>query len=83
MITYLGCFLDNTLSGESMAIKAMAKIGDRLKFLHRNQSFLSPTLRRLLCKTLLQAILNYACATWYAILNKKVVNSVQNVFDSV
>ena len=56
-VTYLECILDNTLSGESMAIKAMDKIGGRLKFLYRKQSFLTPTLRRLLCKALIQPIL--------------------------
>ena len=34
--TYLGCILDNKLSGESMAIQALGKINGRLKFLYRN-----------------------------------------------
>ena len=29
--TYLGCFLDDTMSGESMALKTIKKINLRLK----------------------------------------------------
>ena len=76
-VTYLGCILDNTLSGESMALKAMGKIGGRLKFLYRKQSFLTPTLRRLLCNALIQPHFDYACTSWYANLNKKFVKKVQ------
>ena len=39
-VTYLGCILDNTLSGESMAIKATGKIGGKLKFLYSSLSLL-------------------------------------------
>ena len=38
-LTYLGCILDNTLSGEAMAIKTIKKINARLKFLHRKMNF--------------------------------------------
>ena len=48
-LTYLGCILDNTLSGEAMAAKTIKKINARLKFLHRKNDFLTPDLRRLLC----------------------------------
>ena len=34
-VTYLGCILDETMSGESMALKVINKINSRLKFLHR------------------------------------------------
>ena len=60
-----------------MAIKVMDKIGGRLKFLYRKQSFLTPTLRRLLCNALIQPHFDYACTSWYANLNKKFVKKVQ------
>ncbi len=32
-VTYLGCILDNTLSGENMALKVLSKINQRTKVL--------------------------------------------------
>ena len=53
-VTYLGCILDESLSGESMALNVVSKINTRLKLLHRKNKFLSPQLRRLLCNALIQ-----------------------------
>ena len=50
-VTYLGCSFDETLFGESIALKVINKINSRLRFLYRKNSFLSPTLRRFLCNT--------------------------------
>ena len=36
-VTYLSCILDETLSGESMALKLIIKIKCKLKFLHRKK----------------------------------------------
>ena len=33
-VTYLGCLLDETYSGESMALKVINKINSRLRFLY-------------------------------------------------
>ena len=41
-VTYLGCILDESLSGESMALNVVSKINTRLKFLYRKNKFLSP-----------------------------------------
>ena len=38
-VTYLGCLLDETMSGESMPLKVINKINSRLKFLHRKKKF--------------------------------------------
>ena len=46
-VTYLGCILDESLSGESMALNVVSKINTRLKFLYRKGKFLSPQLRQL------------------------------------
>ena len=44
-VTYLGCILDETMSGESIALKVINKINSRLKFLHRKNKLLTPALR--------------------------------------
>ena len=45
MVTYVGCLLDETLSGESMALKKVInKINSRLRFLYKKIWFLSPPL---------------------------------------
>ena len=38
-VTYLGCELDKSLSGEAMALKVINKINSRLKFLYRKNIF--------------------------------------------
>ena len=47
-VTYLGCFMDETMSGEPMALKVINQINEKLKFLYRKSSFLTPGLRRML-----------------------------------
>ena len=43
-VTYLGCILDNILSGEHMAAKVLNTVHNRLKFLYHKQKFLSLSL---------------------------------------
>ena len=43
--TYLGCLLDETMSDESMTLKTIKKINQKLKFLHRKNRFLTSELR--------------------------------------
>ena len=50
-VTYLGCILDESLSGESMALHVLHKINSRLRFLYRQNRFLNKPLRRLLNNT--------------------------------
>ena len=76
-VTYLGCLLDETLSGESMAIKVINKINIRLRFLYRKNRFLSPPLHRLLCNSLIQPHFDYACSAWYPNLNKRLKSKLQ------
>ena len=47
-VKYLGCVLDETMSEEAMALNVVNKINNKLKFLYRKNSFLTPILRRLL-----------------------------------
>ena len=60
---YLGCILDESISGESMALNVIDKINSRLKFLHRQN--------RLLCNALIQPLFGYACTAWIPNLSKK------------
>ena len=59
-MTYLGCVLDETMSGETMALKFMNEINGILKFLYRKNRFLTPELRRMLCSALIQPHFVYA-----------------------
>ena len=76
-VTYLGCVLDETLSGEPMALKASNNINGKLKFLYRKNKFLTPTLRRMLCNAITQPQFDYACSAWYPNLNKKLKKKIQ------
>ena len=78
-VTYLGCILDNDLSGESMATKVLSLVNSRLKFLYRKQKFLTLLLRRLLCNALIQSHYDYACPAWYPSLNKRLSKKIQHL----
>ena len=76
-VTYLGCLLDEDLSGESMAINVLGKINGRLKFLYRKNEFLTAPLRRLLCNALIQPHFDFASSAWYPNLSKKFSNKLR------
>ena len=76
-VTYLGCALDENLSGETMALKVISKINCRLRFLYRKNRFLSQRLRRLLCNALIQPHFDYACSAWYPNLNNRLKSKLQ------
>ena len=64
-----------------MALRVIKKINDRLKFLYRKKTFLTPALRRLLCNAIIQPHFDYACSSWYINLKlifKKKVQACQN-----
>ena len=60
LVTYLGCVMDETMSGEPPALKVINKINGKLKFLYRKDSTLTPGLRRMLCNALIQPHFDYA-----------------------
>ena len=60
-----------------MVTKVLGKINGRLKFLYRKQKFLSSSLRRMLCNSLIQPHFDYACPAWYPNLTKKYKKKVQ------
>ena len=76
-VTFLGCILDETLSGESMATHVINKINSRLKFLYRQNKFLDIPLRRLLCNAMIQPFFDDACNAWYPNLNKNLKTRLQ------
>ena len=80
-VKYLGCILDETLNGESMALHVLNKVNSKIKFLYRKNKFLSPALRRLLCNAIIQPHFDYACLAWFPNLNlalKKRLQTAQN-----
>ena len=70
-VKYLACILDQSLSGESVTLNVIDKVNLRLKFLHRQNHFLTPPLRRLLCNALIQPLFDYACTAWFSNLSKR------------
>ena len=76
-VTYLGCILDETMSGESMTLKVVNKINSRLKFLNGKNKFLTPVLHRLLCNALIQPHFDHPLSAWYPNLIKKQKNKIQ------
>ena len=70
-VKYLGCTLDESLSGDSMALNVIDKKNSRLKFLHGQNRFLTPLLRRLLYNAVIQPLFDYACTAWFPNLSKK------------
>ena len=60
-----------------MALHVINKVNSRLKFLYRQNKFLSIPLRRLLCNAMIQPFFDYACNAWYPNLNKKLKTRLQ------
>ena len=69
-VTYMGCLLGEKMSGESMALKTIKKVNQKLKFLYRKNRFLTSELRRLLCNTTIQPHFDYARSAWYPKLTR-------------
>ena len=76
-VTYLGCVLDETMSGESMALNVINKINGKLEFPYRKNRYLSPVLRRMPCNALIQPRFDYVCPAWYPNLTEKTKKKIQ------
>ena len=76
-VKYLGCMLDETMSGETMLLSVINKVNNKLKFPYQKNRFLTLILRRLLCNALIQPHFDYACSPWYPNLTKKLRNRIQ------
>ena len=57
----LGCLLEETMSEESMANKAISKVNARLKVLHWKNKDLTLNLFHFLCNAVIQPHYCYAC----------------------
>ena len=57
-IKRLGCILHQIFPGEPMALNVIDKVNLRLEFLHRENRFLIPLLRKL-CNALIQRLFDY------------------------
>ena len=60
-VTYLGCELDKSLSGEAMSLKVINKINGKIKFIYGKNRYLTPCLKRFLCNALIRPHFDYAC----------------------
>ena len=69
-VKYLGVMLDQELSGEAIANEVIKKVNARLKFLYRQGYFLTSSMRKTLCNSLIQCHFDYACSSWYSSLSK-------------
>ena len=76
-INYLGCLFDENCTGESMALKVIDKINNRLKFMWHKNKFLTRPLKRLLCNALIQPHFIYASSAWYPNLQNKLSDKLQ------
>ena len=83
-VTYLGCLLNQTMSGESMTLRTIKRTNQKLKILYRKNRFLTSELRQLLCNATIQQHFDYACSAWYSNLTQKLKKSFKlcktNVF---
>ena len=70
-VEYLGCLMDEAMSGEAMALNIIHKINSQLKFLYLKNVFLTLKLRHIFCIALIQPHFDYACSSWYPNLTKK------------
>ena len=70
-VKYLGYILDRSLPGESVALNVNDKVNLRLKFLLRQNRFLTPPLSRLLCNAVIQTLFNNASTAWISNLSKR------------
>ena len=53
-VKYLGCLMDETMSGDAMAINFIHNINNKLRFLYCKDDFSAPTMRHFLCNALIQ-----------------------------
>ena len=62
LLTFRECILDETMSGESMALKTISKVNSLLKTLHSNK-FLNARLKLLSDRSIIQLHFYYPCST--------------------
>ena len=61
-VKYLGVMLDQELSGEAIANEVIKKVNARLRFMYRQGYFLTSSMWKTLCNSLIQCHFDYACS---------------------
>ena len=60
-----------------MATRTLGKITGRLRFLYRMQNFLDFSLCKLLANALIQPHFDFACSSWFPLLNKRLTKRIK------
>ena len=76
-VKYLGCTIDNHLSGEAICSKIFKRVNGCIKFMYRKNASLGTNERKLLCTSLLQPLFDYAAISWFYGLSKKSKDKLQ------
>ena len=76
-VKYLGLTLYDQLTGEAIVNFIVPRVNGRLKFLYRQYDFLEEKLRKSICSALIQCHIDYACSSWYSVLNKQLKKKLQ------
>lgn len=76
-VKYLGATLDQSLSGEQMALNVITKANAKLKFLYRKARNVDLHTKRMLVSALIQCHFDYASTSWYTGLTKKYKTKLQ------
>ena len=76
-VKYLGCILDNCLTGEEMTLRNLTKIHQKIKFISRKASFLDSRTLHLLAGALVQCHFDYAAISWYTGLTQRLKGRLQ------
>ena len=80
-VKYLGIYLNNSLTGESIINEVVKKANSRIRFLYKFKDMLDQKCRKLLCIALIQCHLDYCSSAWFSGLSKfhrKKLQIVQN-----
>ena len=59
-----------------MALNIIDRVNLRLKFLHRQNRFLTPPLCRLSCNALIPPLFDYACTASFSNISKRIQNYI-------
>lgn len=76
-VKYLGCTLDDKLTGDSMAVQVHSKVCNRIKFLGRQAAYLDTQTLKMLAGALVQTHFDYAATFWYSGSTKQVKIKLQ------
>ena len=76
-VSYLGCILDGSLGGVSMATKVLGKVNARTEFLSRKSKLLDKGSMKVLATALIQYHFDYASTSWFGDFSKLMKGKLQ------